>query len=248
MNPRHLRTLLFLLALAVAVVTITSIMQGTLGYSQGRGAQALGQVPVVSQNPVPAPSSTPIGVVQTSTQGTVTVTRAGTTTPVPLDPGDTIGLNDTIETGPGSKASILFDDNTEFTLGENSKLKVDDYVYNPDGNANKAHYSFLQGVFQYIGGLIDQKDPANVNIDTPVGSIGIRGTEFVAKSDGTPNNLEIDLITGAVALSPTGKAAGAATSAPAQIEVSPEGTKVLPLTPDQYDTIEAQLTPAAPIS
>jgi hypothetical protein len=228
--------------------TATDIMQGTLGYSQGRGAQALGQVPVVSQNPAPAPQSTPIGVVQTSTQGTVTVTRAGTTTPVPLDPGDTIGLNDTIETGPGSKASILFDDNTEFTMGEKSKLKVDDYVYDPEGTANRAHYSFLKGVFQYVGGLLDQKDPAGVKIDTAYGSIGIRGTEFIAKSDGTPNNLEIDLITGAIALTSTGGVAGPTASAPAQIEITPSGTQVLPLTQDQYDTIRTQLTPAAPIS
>jgi FecR protein len=235
-------------ALAEAAVTIAGIMQGTLGYSQGQGAQALGQVPVVSQNPAPAPSSAPIGVIQTSTQGTVTVIRAGTTTPVPLDPGDTIGLNDTIETGPGSKASILFDDNTEFTLGEKTKLKVDDYVYDPDGTSNKAHYSFLQGVFQYIGGLIDQNDPAGVKIDTAYGSIGIRGTEFIAKSDGTPNNLEIDLITGAVALTSAGGAAGPTASAPAQIEITPSGTKLLPLTQDQYNNIKAQLTPAAPIS
>ncbi len=223
-------------------------MQGTLGYSQGRGAQALGQVPVVSQNPAPEPSSTSIGVAQTATQGPVTVIHAGTTTPVPLEPGDTIGINDTIQTGPGAKASILFDDNTEFTLGENTKLKVDDYVYDPDGTANRAAYSFLEGVFQYVGGLIEQKDPTKVNIQTPIGQLGIRGTEFIAKSDGTPNNLEIDLITGAVALSPTGKAAGPAMSAPAQIEVTPQGTKVLPLTQDQYDTIRTQLTPAAPIS
>ena len=229
-------------------VTITGIMQGTLGYSQGRGAQALGQVPVVSQNPAPAPSSTPIGVAQTATQGPVTVIHAGTTTPVPLEPGDTIGINDTIQTGPGAKASILFNDNTEFTLGENSKLKVDDYVYDPDGTVNRANYSFLKGVFQYVGGLIDQKDPGDVHIDTAVDGIGIRGTEFIAKSDGTPNNLEIDLITGAIALTPTAQAAGPTTTAPAQIEVTPQGTKVLPLTQDQYDTIEAQLTPAAPTS
>lgn len=234
--------------LADAAVTITGIMQGTLGYSQGRGAQALGQVPVVSQTPAPEPSSTPIGVAQTATQGPVTVIHAGATTPVPLEPGDTIGINDTIQTGPGAKASILFDDNTEFTLGENTKLKVDDYVYDPDGAANRARYTFLEGVFQYVGGLIDQKDPANVKIETELGEIGIRGTEFIAKSDGTANNLEIDLIAGAVALSPTGKAAGPATSAPAQIEVTPQGTKVLPLTQDQYDTIRTQLTPAAPIS
>jgi hypothetical protein len=234
-------------AVANSPVTIAAIMQGTLGYSQGRGAQALGQVPVVSQNPSPSPSSSPIGVAQTSTQGTVTVTHAGSTTPVPLEPGDTIGINDTIETGPGSKASILFNDNTEFTLGENSKLKIDDYVYDPDGNSNRASYSFLKGVFQYIGGLLDKKSP--VNIDTAVDGIGIRGTEFIAKSDGTPNNLEIDLISGAVALTPNGSTtAGPTMLAPAQIKVTPQGTQTLPLTQDQYDSILAQITPAVPTS
>ncbi len=227
----------------------TSLMQGSLGYSQGQGAQALGQVPVVSKNPAPAPEPTPIGVVQTSSEGTVTVIHAGSTTPVPLEPGDTIGVNDTIETGPGSRVSILFNDNTEFTLGEKTKLKVGDYVYDPDGKSNKAHYSFLQGVFQYIGGLIEKRDSADVNIDLPVGSLGIRGTEFIAKSDGTPNNLEIDLITGAIALTPTGStSAGPTMSAPVQIEVTPSGTQILPLTQDQYNTILSQITPAAPTS
>ena len=131
-------------ALADTAVTVTGIMQGTLGYSQGRGAQALGQVPVVSQNPAPEPSSTPVGVAQTATQGPVTVIHAGTTTPVSLDPGDTISINDTIQTGPGGKASILFGDNTEFTLGENTKLKVDDYVYDPD--STPPGYTFGEGV------------------------------------------------------------------------------------------------------
>jgi|GEM_PF-468948 len=236
-------------ALADTAVTVTGIMQGTLGYSQGRGAQALGQVPVVSQNPASAPSSAPIGVVQTSTQGTVTVTPAGTTTPVPLDPGDTITLNDTIETGPGAKVSILFDDNTEITLGEKTKLKVDDYIYDPNGASNKASYRFLEGAFQYVGGLIDKNSPADVHINTPVDGIGIRGTEFIAKVNPAGNSLEVDLISGAIALTPNGStAAGPTTSAPAQIEVTPQGTKVLPLTQDQYDTIETQLTPPAPAS
>ena len=230
--------------------TPTSLMQGSLGYSQGQGAQALGQVPVVSKNPAPAPEPTPIGVVQTSSEGTITVIHAGTTTPVPLGPGDTIDLNDTIETAPGAKATILFNDNTEFTLGEKSKLKIDDYIYDPNGHSkNKAHWSILQGAFQYISGLMAEKDAASVNIDTPYGSIGIRGTEFVVKSDGTANNLEIDLISGAIALTPTGSAsAGPTMSAPVQIEVTPSGTQVLPLTQDQYNTILSQITPAVPTS
>ncbi len=234
-----------------AYATIYNLMAGMLGYSQGRGAQALGQVPVVSQNPKPAPAPSsepnPIGVLQTSTQGDITVIRAGSTTPVPLAPGDTIEMNDIVQTGPGAKASILFNDNTEITLGEKTKLQIDDYVYNPDASSsNKASYRLLNGAFQYIGGLLDNK--SNVQVEFSYGTLGIRGTEFVAKSDGTPNNLEIDLISGAVALTPTGKPAGTTTLAPAQIKVSSAGVQVLPLTQDQYNAIKAQLETAPPTS
>jgi ferric-dicitrate binding protein FerR (iron transport regulator) len=223
--------------------SLTALMEGMLGYSQGRSAQALGQVPVVSQS---APPSTPAGQVK-EIQGNVSVIRAGATTPVPLQLGDTINQNDTIETGADARAFIQFNDNTQITLGESTRLKIDDYVYEPNGTSNSASYRFLEGAFQYIGGLLDKKDPVNIN--TPVDGIGIRGTEFVVKSDGTPNNLEIDLISGAIALTPTGSAAAGPTmSAPAQIEVTPQGMQMRPLTQDQYNSIKAQLTPRPPIS
>jgi hypothetical protein len=225
--------------------SLTSLMQGMLGYSQGRGAQALGQVPVVSET---APLSAPAATVQAS-QGNVSVIRAGTTTPVPLQPGDTINQNDTIQTGGGARAFIQFNDNTQMTLSEKTQLKVNEYVYDPNGTTNAAHYSFLEGAFQYVSGLIEKKDPANVRIDTAVDGIGIRGTEFIVKSNGAPNNLEIDLISGAIALTPTGSSTvGPTMPAPVQIEVTPQGMQVLPLTQDQYNAIKAQLAPGTPTS
>ncbi|MGO8934252.1 MAG: FecR domain-containing protein [Terracidiphilus sp.] len=230
--------------------SLTGLMQGTLGYSQGRGAQALGQVPVVGpvQGPPVPPPTVSAGQVKES-QGNVTVTRAGTTTPVPLKPGDEIDVEDTIQTEAGARAFIQFNDNTQLTLSEKTKLLVDDYVYVPNATHDKASYSILEGAFLYLSGLIGKKDPTGVKIDTPVGGIGTRGTEFIVKSDGTPNNLEIDLISGAIALTPTGSStAGPTMSAPAQIEVTPSGMQVLPLTQDQYNSIKAQLTPGPPIS
>ncbi len=230
--------------------SLTGLMQGTLGYSQGRGAQALGQVPVVGpvQGPPVPPPTVSAGQVKES-QGNVTVTRAGTTTPVPLKPGDEIDVEDTIQTEAGARAFIQFNDNTQLTLSEKTKLLVDDYVYVPNATHDKASYSILEGAFLYLSGLIGKKDPTGVKIDTPVGGIGTRGTEFIVKSDGTPNNLEIDLISGAIALTPTGSStAGPTMSAPAQVEVTPSGMQVLPLTQDQYNSIKAQLTPGPPIS
>ena len=91
-----------------------------------------------------------------------------------------VHLNDVIQTSAAARVFILFIDDTKLTLGENAKLKIDNYIFDPENNNNnKALYS-IQGAFQYISGLIGKKENPDVNIDTPVGSIGIRGTDFWA--------------------------------------------------------------------
>jgi hypothetical protein len=93
----------------------------------------------------------------------------------PVHPGDTV------ETGAGSKAFILFIDNTELTLSENTSTKIDEYVFDADDNRdNRARYSVVGGAFEYVSGLIGKRPDPDVKIETPVGSIGIRGTDFWA--------------------------------------------------------------------
>jgi hypothetical protein len=90
-----------------------------------------------------------------------------------------VHLNDMVQTETGSRVFILFIDNTELTLSENTQAKIDNYIFDPDDNTNnKASYSVMQGAFQYVSGLIGKKTNPDVHIDTPVGSIGIRGTDF----------------------------------------------------------------------
>ena len=64
-------------------------------------------------------------------------------------------------------------------MSENTKFKVTDFVFDPDDNTdNQARYSVLEGAFRYVSGLVAKKDKPDVDIETPVGSIGIRGTDF----------------------------------------------------------------------
>ncbi len=108
------------------------------------------------------------GVVVTSARGAV---QATVDTPV--------HQNDKIATGAGARALVLFIDNTELTLSENTELTVDEYIFDPDDNANnKSRYSILRGAFYYVSGLIAKKENPDVRVNTPYGSIGIRGTEF----------------------------------------------------------------------
>lgn len=225
--------------------SLTSLMQGMLGYSQGRGTQALGQVPVVAPT---ASASTKASQVKAA-EGNVSIIRAGTTTPTPLHPGDTINQNDTIETAAGARVSIQFSDDTQMTLSENAEVKIDEYVYDPSQSAkDSAGYTFLRGAFEYVGGLIEKQKPAGVDINTPVGCLCIRGTKLIAKVNAATRTVEVDLISGAIAFIPTGAAAAPTMAAPVQIEITPSGMQVLPLTQDQYNAIEAQLTPSPPIT
>lgn len=110
----------------------------------------------------------------------------GSTGNVGLRAGDPVYKNNTIETGPESRAIILFVDDTEIHLGENASLTINEYVYDPfpgiqnvsftQPKPNKAEFSVLKGAFEYVSGLLADPYDADVDIETVHGSIGIRGT------------------------------------------------------------------------
>ena len=130
--------------------------------------------------PAPAAATADEGVIGTilEVEGTATLAPQGGT-PAPAAVNTPVHLNDVIATGPSSRAFILLIDNTQWTLSENSKLTVDQWVYDPDDNTNnKGRYSILQGAFEYVSGLITKKPNPDVEITTPAGSIGIRGTDI----------------------------------------------------------------------
>lgn len=130
----------------------------------------------------PAFAQTDDGVIGTivEVEGNVSLAPPGGQ-PAPATVNMPVHLNDVVQTGVASRAFILFIDNTELTLSENAVVTVDNYVFDPDDNTNnRASYSVVQGAFQYVSGLIGKKDNPDVHIDTPVGAIGIRGTDFWA--------------------------------------------------------------------
>jgi hypothetical protein len=55
-------------------------------------------------------------------------------------------------------------------------MAIDKYNYDAEHHSGSSFLSMLQGVFVYTSGLIGKADPGNVSVETPVGTIGIRGT------------------------------------------------------------------------
>ena len=95
-----------------------------------------------------------------------------------LKAGDKIYLNETISAGAGSGTQILLLDQSTFTIGEDSEVVMDTFVFDPATNDGKIVASVKQGSLKVISGLISKKNPDSLTVEVPEGTLGSRGTEF----------------------------------------------------------------------
>ena len=89
---------------------------------------------------------------------------------------DAVYLNELIETDDESAIVINFADGSKLTVGENAKIVIDKYVYNPAGSDSEQVITLAKGAFRFLSGSIP-KD--KVKLSTPTVTIGIRGTELI---------------------------------------------------------------------
>lgn len=88
--------------------------------------------------------------------------------------GDNVVYNERIQTSNSGLVQVLLNDGSTFTVGANSDLVIDEFVYDPDAGTGKLVASFGKGVVRFVGGKVSKKK-GGVAVKTPVGTIGIRG-------------------------------------------------------------------------
>jgi hypothetical protein len=136
---------------------------------------------------------------------------------------------------------VTFADGSTVYLSEETTFTVNQYIYNSQTQQGSSFFTILQGVFQYVGGLIDKNDPADINIQTPLGSLGIRGTEFIAQVNPGQNSVQIDLILGEVAFTPTLSSVATVVTAPGSASFNNSSLiSTTPLTQAEYDLLVTQ--------
>ncbi|WP_027367237.1 FecR domain-containing protein [Desulfocurvibacter africanus] len=94
----------------------------------------------------------------------------------PLAEGSTVREDETVVTADGSKVEIRFTDNTVLSQGENSRIELDEYVYEGDKGAAGLLFNMVQGSFRTVTGKIVEQNPEGFNLSSPLATIGIRGT------------------------------------------------------------------------
>ncbi len=136
----------------------------------------------------------PVGAIN-ELNGQATVTRTdGSVETITL--GTVIYQGDIVETEGEGAVNIVFIDETSLAISQNAKLAIDEYVFDPATDSGTTDVSVLRGLFVFTSGLIGREDPDDVNIDTPMGSIGIRGTVIM----GNLMTGEITVMEGAIVM------------------------------------------------
>lgn len=90
-----------------------------------------------------------------------------------INVGTGVSENEIVSTGQESSTQLLFRDETSLTIGPNSQLTLDRFVYNPNTRAADVVVNVVQGTFRFVSG---SARPGGYTIKTPAASIGLRGT------------------------------------------------------------------------
>jgi FecR protein len=92
---------------------------------------------------------------------------------VPVAQGDSVFLNEAVQSGAESKAKLLLEDNTNVSIGPGSTLKLDSFVYSGPKQPGTIALNIGKGTLRFVTGDASKRA---YTIWTPTAAIGVRGT------------------------------------------------------------------------
>jgi hypothetical protein len=97
---------------------------------------------------------------------------------------------DKVETAKG-RMGITFIDETQIRLTENSRVLIDEFVFDPNPDKSKMALTFAKGTARFVTGKLGKVRKKNIKIRTNSATIGIRGTDFTITVDELGRSLVI---------------------------------------------------------
>lgn len=92
-----------------------------------------------------------------------------------LTVGASVFAREVVRTGEQSTAQLLFLDETSLSIGPQSEVTLDRFVFDPNRGAGNVVLSTTRGALRFVSG---SQQPSSYQIRTPVATIGVRGTIF----------------------------------------------------------------------
>lgn len=112
-------------------------------------------------------------------KGTVQVEREGKSFAATV--GMPVRVGDVITTGAGGSVGITFQDDSLLSIGPDSVLSVDRFVFDNTTHKGEFETSLKRGTLAAVSGKLVKEQPESMRVKTPTAIMGVRGTEFAVK-------------------------------------------------------------------
>jgi hypothetical protein len=113
-------------------------------------------------------------------KGVVQIERSGQRLPAPV--GSIVQQGDLVITGADGSVGITFRDNSLLSVGPDSVLSIDRFVFDSTTHQGAFESSLKQGTLAVVSGKLAKQSPEAMKVRTPAAILGVRGTEFLVRA------------------------------------------------------------------
>jgi hypothetical protein len=92
--------------------------------------------------------------------------------------GQEVVFNERFTTGPLGQTQLLFLDESAMTIGPNSDLTIDQFVYDPKSGSGHLAMSASRGLLRFVGGKLSKQEEG-VSLRTSTATLAVRGGAFL---------------------------------------------------------------------
>ena len=120
----------------------------------------------------------PIGLVKVTT-GDAAILREGRR--IAAQPGIQLLRGDVLSTGAKGSMGVILRDDTLLSLGSSSEAHLEQFVFDPANQKLGLVVRVARGAIGYLSGKIAKLAPGSVRLETPLATLGVRGTYLAAR-------------------------------------------------------------------
>jgi hypothetical protein len=110
--------------------------------------------------------------------GGVDILRGGKLPAEPAKVGAKIAQGDIVRTKSEGKVQLHFKDDSVLTIAPDSRVALNEYVYEPEQNKREASIKIFQGLVHTVVNKIMKKETPDFTVETQTAVIGVRGTDY----------------------------------------------------------------------
>ena len=100
---------------------------------------------------------------------------------LPAQVGHVVLASDTLRTGTDGTLGVTLRDDTRVSLGPDSELRVERFLFDPGGGQLALALRFVRGISAYVSGRIARLSPDAIRLETPAAIVGVRGTTLLIR-------------------------------------------------------------------